>query len=469
MEFESMDNSFPTARDDSATTCNAPLTRGRMAATESRREPCGSSPRSTVTASTAAITAPFQRPRFGIISAHCGHSLRKFLRSSATLPAIAGTTAAVAWSGHFATISLSLVAPLLVYHAKSRKHAYASMFSYYAAASWPLIPGGRAFFGLHGTPLIGLFLCLAAASLLALPWGLLFTRGQGKAALSVPLCILLTAMPPLGVIGWASPLLSAGVLFPGSKWFGLALILAFLSLFRFKPAQSVVCLTLCAFVFQFQYTQPQIPAGWEAVNTNYGGAGQGDFDFVMEYNTDQSMQVTIIESHATVLLFPEHLVTDWNESTEAFWGDTLTSVAAQHRTVLIGVGINQPGDSRNHYDQNRYLNVLLARGEDNTALYQERVPIPIAMWKPFGDEGVPLNLFARGTIHVHNQNAAVLICYEQVLVWPFLSSALEHPTILLTTANDYWAKNTRIPAIQQSSTASWARLFHLPALSATNF
>ena len=385
------------------------------------------------------------------------------------LPALAGTTAAVAWSGHLAAIPLSLVAPLLVYHAKSRKHAYASMFCYYAAASWPLIPGARAFFGLQGTPLIGLFLCLAAAALLALPWSLLFTRGRRRAALLAPLSILLTAMPPLGIIGWASPLLSAGVLFPGSKWFGLALILAFLSFFRFKPAQSLVCLTLCAFVIQFQYTQPQIPAGWEAVNTNYGGSGQGDTDFTTEYNTHQSMQTTIIESHAAVLLFPEHLVTYWNESTEAFWEDTLTSVAAQHRTVLIGAGINRPGDSRNPFDENRYLNVLLVRGENNNALYQERIPIPIAMWKPFGDEGVPLNLFANGTIHVHTQNAAVLICYEQILVWPFLSSALEHPTILLTTANDYWAKGTRIPAIQQYSVASWARLFHLPVLSATNF
>lgn len=395
--------------------------------------------------------------------------LPKLLNSSVTLPAIAGSTAAVAWSGHLAAIPLSLVAPLLVYQAKSRKRAYASMFCYYAAASWPVIPGARAFFGLQGSPLIGLFLCLVAAALLALPWGLLFTRARERTAFSVPLCILLTAIPPLGIIGWASPLLSVGVLFPGSKWFGLALIIAFLSLFRFKPAQSVLCLTLCAFVFHFQYTQPQIPAGWEAVNTNYGGTGQGDTDFTTEYNTHQSMQTTILESHAAVLLFPEHLVTNWNESTEAFWGDTLTLVAAQHRTVLIGAGINQPGDSRNPFDQNRYLNVLLARGEDNAALYEERIPIPIAMWMPFGDEGVPLNLFARGTIHVHNQNAAVLICYEQILVWPFLSSALEHPTILLTTANDYWAKGTNIPAIQQSSATSWARLFHLPVLSATNF
>jgi hypothetical protein len=374
-----------------------------------------------------------------------------------------------AWSGHLGTIPLSLVAPLLVYRAKSRIHSYASMFFYYAAASWPVIPGARAFFGLRGTPLIGLFLCLAAAALLALPWGLLFTRGRDKAALSVPLCILLTAMPPLGIIGWASPLLSAGVLFPGSEWLGLALTIGFLSLFRFRPAQSVVCLTLCALVFNFQYSQPQLPVGWEAVNTHYGGVGQGDPDLATEYNTHQSIQTTILESHAAVLLFPEHLITHWNESTETFWGDTLASVATQHRTVLIGAGINPPATPRNSFAQNHYLNVLLARGKDNTALYQERIPIPIAMWKPFDGHGVPLNLFARGTVHVHNQNAAVLICYEQVLVWPFLSSALDHPTILLTPSNDYWAKNTRIPAIQQSSAASWARLFQLPVLSATNF
>src|SRR5258708_29113212 len=254
MEFESMDNCFPTVQDDSATAFNGRAIRGLMAPTKSNGEPCGSSRRSTVTASTAGTTARFQIPRFGTISARCGHSLRKFLSSRLTLPVVAASTAAIAWNGHLAAIPFSLVAPLLVYHTKSRKHAYASMFSYYAAASWPLIPGARAFFGVQGTPTIGLFLCLAAAVLLALPWGLLFTRGRGRAAFCVPLCILLTAMPPLGIIGWSSPLLSAGVLFPGSKWFGLAFIIVFLSVFRFKPAQSLLSLTICALVFHFQYT-----------------------------------------------------------------------------------------------------------------------------------------------------------------------------------------------------------------------
>src|SRR5258708_21945449 len=294
MEFESMDNCFPTAQDDSATTFNGRSIRGPMAPTKSNRELCGSSLLSIATASTADTTARFQIRRFGTISARCGRSLRKFLSSRLTLPVVAASTAAIAWNGHIAVIPFSLVAPLLVYHTKSRKHAYASMFSYYAAASWPLIPGARAFFGVQGTPTIGLFLCLAAAVLLALPWGLLFSRGRGRAAFCVPLCILLTAIPPLGIIGWASPLLSAGVLFPGSQWFGLAFIIIFLGAFRFRPAQSLLSLALCAVVFHFQYTQPPVPAGWEAVNTNYGGTGQGDPDLTTEYNTAQTMQTTIL-------------------------------------------------------------------------------------------------------------------------------------------------------------------------------
>ena len=469
MEFESMDNCFRTAQGDSKTTCNGPSTRGPMAPIWSDQEPFGSSPRSTPTASTAATTVPFQWPRFDITYGRFGRLLRTLLNTSSALPIVAGTAGAIAWSGHVATVPLSLIAPVLVYHAKSRVHAYTLMFTYYAAASWPIVPGVRAFFGPKGTPLIGLILCVGAAALLALPWGLLFTSRRRRAAVFLPTCVLIAAVPPLGIIGWASPLLSAGVLFPGSKWLGLALIIIFLMVFPFRRTASAVGLALCAILFQFHYTQPRVPAGWEAVNTTFGGAGQGEPDFETEYNTHQSIQTTIRESRAAVLLFPEHLVTHWNDSTDAFWQDKLAHLAAEHRTVLIGAGINPPDVTGRPFGSNRYLNVLLARGEENTALYQQRVPVPIAMWKPFGEGGVPARVFGRGTIRIREQNAAVLVCYEQLLVWPFVSSALEHPTVLLTTSNDYWAKGTQIPAIQQSSAASWARLFRLPILSATNF
>ena len=90
------------------------------------------------------------------------------------------------------------------------------------------------------------------------------------------------------------------------------------------------------------------------------------------------------------------------------------------------------------------------------------------MWKPLSGDGVPLNLFGPGSIPVQGQRAAVLLCYEKLLVWPFLASAFENPTVLVTAANDYWAKDTPIPEIQEAGAQSLARLFGLPLLSAVN-
>ena len=179
------------------------------------------------------------------------------------------------------------------------------------------------------------------------------------------------------------------------------------------------------------------------------------------------MQETISQSNAPVLLFPEHVVTQWTEATDAFWRESLDNLAARHATLIIGAGLPRPLRS-NFAAGHPYYNALIAREYKTTTVYYQRIPVPIAMWKPYSTDGVPLNLFGPGTILVENQRAAVLICYEQLLVWPFLSSASENPTILITAANDYWAKRTPIPKIQNASATSWARLFRLPKLSAVN-
>jgi apolipoprotein N-acyltransferase len=187
----------------------------------------------------------------------------------------------------------------------------------------------------------------------------------------------------------------------------------------------------------------------------------------LEFYSSEQIQHTINQSTAQVLLFPEHVVTQWTEATEAFWRQSLDNLAERHATLIIGAGF--PRLRRRHVmDGNSYYNVLIARTDGKQTVYYQRIPVPLAMWKPFSTDGVPLNLFGRGTISVQSERAAVLICYEQLLVWPFLSSAFERPTILITATNDYWAKRTPIPKIQSASSSSLARLFGLPMLSAVN-
>jgi hypothetical protein len=365
------------------------------------------------------------------------------------------------------TIPFALLAPLLLYHTQSRSHSYATLLSYYVGASWPLIPGANTFFGARGTTIEGILICFGASVLLGIPGALLFTRDRALRPFAIAGIFLLTALPPLGIIGWASPFLAAGVLFPGTTWFGLLGTLALVPLLGRFPLRTAALAAIPALLATSLYNPPPLPEGWQAINTQLGGAGQADPDFRAEFEAHEQMQETISQSNARVLLFPEHVVTQWTEATDAFWRQSLQNLAERHATLLIGVGL--PRIRGPHFaDNSRYYNALLAKNQDNQAVYYQRIPVPLAMWKPLTGDGVPLNLFGRGTMLVQNKRAAVLICYEQLLVWPFLSSAFEHPTVLITAANDYWVQRTPIPKIQDASAASWARLFGLPLLSAVN-
>jgi hypothetical protein len=90
------------------------------------------------------------------------------------------------------------------------------------------------------------------------------------------------------------------------------------------------------------------------------------------------------------------------------------------------------------------------------------------MWRPFSNTGAALRLSAPATIPVADQNAAILICYEQLITWPTLTAYLERPTIVIALANQFWVAGTAIPHAQRNSVRAWARLFDVPAVFARN-
>jgi hypothetical protein len=467
MVFKSMENSSQTALPTSKIIGDESLPHGLTANTSSQPEAFGSFQALIAGASTVGTLARFVPQSFNTDSAPYGRFTQRFLSLSIFLPAIAVIISVIAWSGHVVTIPLSLLAPLFLYHVQSRLHSYATLLFYYIGASWPLIPGARTFWGASGSIIEGILICLGASALLAIPAALLFTQNRTARPFAITAMFLLTALPPLGIIGWASPLLSAGVLFPGTAWLGLIGTLALLPFLVRFPKRTATTVAFVALAANGLHKPPSPPQGWQAINTQFGGAGQGDPDFVAEFLSSEQIQASIAQSHAQVLVFPEHVVTQWTEATEAFWHESLHNLAARHATLIIGAGLPRTPRS-NGKSGHTYYNVVIAREKDTTLVYYQRIPVPIAMWKPFTTDGVPLNLFGPGTIMVGKQRAAVLICYEELLVWPFLTSAAENPTILIAIANDYWAKGTPIPKIQEASTESWARLFGLPVLSAMN-
>jgi apolipoprotein N-acyltransferase len=63
---------------------------------------------------------------------------------------------------------------------------------------------------------------------------------------------------------------------------------------------------------------------------------------------------------------------------------------------------------------------------------------------------------------------AVLICYEQMLAFPILTSVLQRPTVLVGISNTYWLKRTPVPRYQAAALRAWGLLFRLPVLLALN-
>ncbi|WP_155121377.1 hypothetical protein [Bryobacter aggregatus] len=110
---------------------------------------------------------------------------------------------------------------------------------------------------------------------------------------------------------------------------------------------------------------------------------------------------------------------------------------------------------------------MVAIGEWKTKPFDQHIPLPLGMWNPFGPaDGVPLNVTGPGTMQIGPHKLAILICYEQLLVWPMLQSAWENPTLIVGISNATWTSQTNIPAAQETSLKAWSRLFGIPYVSA---
>ena len=328
---------------------------------------------------------------------------------------------------------------------------------------------------------------------------------------------MVTIVPPLGIIGLASPVTAAGYLFPFTAWVGLAAVALppgivlsthALALHRRCAAlcllsASVVGLAIGGRLLERDDAAP--PAGWTAVNTQFGDVRQPFGDFLAA----QFVQQKAAETSARVLIFPESIVPRWSEATEAFWRNSLDRCRTRGQILAIGSGLPAktgiPEGNRDKLSDlrsfdfgaaidvlkrsdsqsppamhrsaipNRLIkprsepvdNTLLIVGAESGVFYQ-RVPVPVGMWRPLTRISVPLRLHAPGVLAIDHQRAAVLICYEQMLTFPILASMLEHPTVIVGISNTFWVDHTTIPRYQATALRGWAKLFHLPYFLAVN-
>jgi apolipoprotein N-acyltransferase len=363
----------------------------------------------------------------------------------------------LAWRGEFWAIPLSVVAPCLIVTQPTRALSGVAALGYYAAASFPVMAVSKAYWPSPNALPVALW--LTATVILSLPWFLCWTSRASLLPCATAAAMVASAIPPLCIVGWASPLAAAGVLFPATAWLGLLAVLVLPGFLIHEGTRVMATLTAVATSLALNaQTKPlPIPNGWEGEATHIQRqAYRGD---LTDLNIEEGLQRRVVRSRADFLVFPETAVRRWTEATEAFWMPTISGAG---KTVLIGAVQPIHGSSRYH-------NSVIIFGKNARGAVHQRIPVPGGMWNPFRrNGGVAMDLFGAGTVEVGGQRAAILICYEQLLVWPMLRSAVERPTVLLAASNEAWTAGTAVPRVQGACARSWARLFGLPLISAIN-
>jgi len=365
----------------------------------------------------------------------------------------------LAWSGHVLLLPVAICFPAIWSLTRTRMQTAACSAAYFLAAARGLPQGVATYYTADFLP--GVCLWFAASSGFVFVHAMLWTNRRGlRKPLSYLVAALLMAVPPFGIVGWAHPLTSAGVLFPGRGWLGLAATATGLAVMttRYRPVAAVAMAGFWLWSAA-QWTAPIVPASVRGVDLQYGSSLGRDSGLERQ----QALVAAVYrQAGATVVVLSESAIGFWTPTIERFWQ---RQVAEGNSIVIAGASV---------VDSNGYDNVLLRIDRAGSEiLYRERMPVPGSMWQPWralidDPGGAEAHFFANPVVLIGNLKAAPLICYEQLLVWPVLQSMTHKPDLIVAVGNGWWTAGTSIIEIQKASTEAWALLFDKPIVFSFN-
>lgn len=378
-----------------------------------------------------------------------------------TLIVAASAVGWIGWSGVVLLLPLSALLPALWSIARSRARAALVSAAYFLSASRALPQGVATFYASDLFP--GFLLWLVASSAFVVVHALAWTgKGDWWRAVRYLGASCLMAIPPFGILGWAHPVTSAGVLFPGWGWSGLVVMAAGLSLMTtWLRSAAAMALTGLWLWSAAEWTAPSLPPGWHGVDLDLG-ASLGRNDSLGRHRDLAATVRAAKRDDSKVVVLPESAFGFWTPTVERHWKHELKGTGL---AVLAGAAV---------VNDNGYDNVLVSISEKGSDVaYRERMPVPGSMWQPWraltgGSGGAVAHFFGEPTAMVGDIRIAPLICYEALLVWPILQSMLGDPDALVAVGNGWWTSGTSIIDIQRATAQAWARLFDKPLVISFN-
>jgi apolipoprotein N-acyltransferase len=374
----------------------------------------------------------------------------------------------LAWSS-FGSVLCLLFVPMLWSCQPSRASAFVFMLGYYLAGARDVpVVVGRFFPNLNIG--FGSGVWIAHATLLAFVWCLAWPKHKvprQAVFLRSIIVLVLLAMPPIGIIGWLSPMLVAGQLFPGWGYGGAGLamvLLAFMAVAARRKVDSrvvagvfagFIALSSCA---NLLYQPLAVPAGWTAINTRYGEFPDNP---TAGYERHQALIADVkrrLDAGDKFIVLPEEVAGKWRPATEFWWNEIAASAKTSGAIVLIGADL---------FDGPQFRDSLLVRGATEGHI-ASRQPIPIGLWRPWAKGSAIADWTQSGVMQLRGHQVAFSFCYEDLLVWPMMASMWHRPSVIISVANNWFGEGLSEPDIQRQSIESMARLFGVPLVRAVN-
>ncbi|MDR1482267.1 MAG: hypothetical protein LBI74_06550 [Synergistaceae bacterium] len=388
--------------------------------------------------------------------------------------AIILTAAAIGFAG-FTTVprmtALILAVPVLWTLADSRYSAFAVILAYKLAASRGLLPGAAVFLSEYHTPLQAAILYFLMSFGASLPFLIFWDDDKKLKAMGIVTAFLIAyLLPPISLIGIINPLLASGTIFRGQGFGGMLAMLeiyAACSVSR-KTTCAVLCIIAMFTVFpRDSWFDPSAPEGIMAVDTSFGRLGSGSFNFErdfervnMIFNDLKKRNLSGIEEK--IIILPETIAGRLNRTGIELWRGEIQK-SLPDKAVVFGAEL-PTGDGK------KYDNAAVMLYEGKIAFTRQRIPVPYSMFKgPFAMTGANLHPWECGILPLPDgRKAAMIVCYEAFLTWPYIASMTQKPDVIISIANLWWRRETSLPAAQKTAVSLWTLTFGIPAVFVQN-
>ena len=359
-------------------------------------------------------------------------------------------------------VAFSSLIFLAYFFIEKRSYLFFIIFSYHVVASYGILFGISTFY--TSGYILGFLSWLFVIIATTLPWILIWSKYMKKRALLFPFVLMVTILPPIGFIEAANPIVSAGLFFPGTGYFGIVLYIATLYLLVFLSSKYMPGFKKWIFNISLISLYTMTGCDIKPLNTsNFITPVQTQYSFshrntFIDQKREKDLFKKIKNMRVDTILLPENILGSFSKEHMQLWRKL-----PHNKTVLAGASI---------YDSThkKYDNVLLSINHQGyKVLYVQRIPIPFSMWIPFSDSKANARISSTELVSFQKKQLGILICYEQYLPYIYLETMWKKPDYLIATSNLWWSSSTIISRAQKYYLILWSRLFGIPYFYAVNY